>query len=324
MSVRIYQYDYLFDRKNRFNKMIQRLLLTGSTGFFGTHLSGYLSSQDVDLHYLGTKTHDLENYYQIGFDEFDRLPLLLKEIKPEAIIHLAGQTNCDSLDEAFQVNVLFADAIIRSMQISGLENTQLVLIGSAAEYGQITADDLPIKENLSPKPQNYYGFTKFAQTELGKWAIRSGMRVKILRPFNIFGFQMQKHLLIQSVIEQIKQQRQSKLVNLEIGNLTTSRDFIYVNDVVRILWRLLNEPSSEGKIINICTGKPVKVASILQTIEEILGIKFNLIPSKNLIKPNDINVHYGSRVLLDSLIGPYNFTPFEEAMASILRQEGLM
>lgn len=304
--------------------MNRRIIMTGSTGFLGTHLRGLLSGQDVDLHYLGTNRHDLENYHQVGFDEFDKLSLLLKEIKPEAIIHLAGQTNCDSLAEAFKVNVLFADAIIRAMQVSGVENMQLVLIGSAAEYGQISPDDLPIKESLSPKPQNYYGFTKLSQTELGKWAFRSGLRVKILRPFNIFGYQMPKHLIIQSVIEQIKLQKRSKFVNLEIGSLTTSRDFVYVTDVVKILWRLVNEPSAEGEIINICTGEPVKIASILQTIEEILGIKFNFMQSKNLMKPNDINIHYGSKELLDSLIGPYHFTPFKEAMASILRQEGLL
>ena len=304
--------------------MGQRILLTGSTGFLGAHLRGFLSGKDVDLHYLGTNTHDLDNYHQIRFDEFNKLPSLLQEIKPEAVIHLAGQTNCDSLSEAFQVNVLFADAIIRSMQVSGMENTQLLLIGSAAEYGQITSDDLPIKESLSPKPQNYYGFTKLAQTELGKWAIRSGMRVKILRPFNIFGYQMPKHLLIQSVIEQIKQQRQSKQVNLEIGNLTTSRDFIFVTDVVRILWQLLNEPFAEGKIINVCTGKPLQVTAILQTIEKILNIRFNISQSKHLIKPNDISVHYGSTALLESLLGAVDLTPFETAMEMILKQEGLL
>lgn len=304
--------------------MAQRILLTGSTGFLGTHLRGFLSSQNVDIYSLGTNYHDLENYNQIKFDEFNKLPSLLQEIKPEAIIHLAGQTNCDSLSEAFQVNVLFADAIIRSMQVSGIENTQLLLIGSAAEYGQITSDDLPIKESLSPKPQNYYGFTKLAQTELGKWAIRSGMRVKILRPFNIFGYQMPKHLLIQSVIEQIKQQRHSKLVNLEMGNLTTSRDFIYVTDVVRILWKLHNEPSAEGKIINICTGKPVQVTSILQTVEELLNIKFKISQSTLLIKPNDISVHYGSTAMVDSLLGVVDLTPFKTAMENILKQEELL
>jgi nucleoside-diphosphate-sugar epimerase len=304
--------------------MTRRILLTGSTGFLGNHLRTFLSEKDVDLYYLGINHHDLDNYYQIRVEEFHKLPSILQDIKPEAIIHLAGQTNCNSLSEAFTVNVLFADAIIHSMQVSGMNNSQLILIGSAAEYGQITPNDLPIDEALSPKPYNYYGFTKLAQTELGKWAIRIGMRVKILRPFNIFGYKMPKQLLIQSVIEQIKLQNRSKLVNLEIGNLTTSRDFIYVTDVVRILWKLLDEPIAEGKIINVCTGKPIQVASILRTIEESMGIKFNILQSKNLIKPNDINLHYGSRLLLDSLIGRFDFTPFEEAIDLTLKQEGLL
>src|SRR2546423_2806225 len=98
--------------------------------------------------------------------------------------------------------------------------------------------------------------SKFMQTLLGISAASTGSQpIVIARPFNIIGVGMPEHLALASFALQIREIKAgSRPPVIEVGELKSARDFIDVEDVVELYWKLISNDKAYGQIFNVCTG----------------------------------------------------------------------
>ena len=141
--------------------------------------------------------------------------------------------------------------------------------------------------------------------------------VIVVRPFSILGDYMPKTLAIGSFINQLCI---NKSKNLNTGRLDVYRDFLDVRDVIELTWKLMLIKNSYGKVINLCSGKPVMMREIVDFMIENLGLTVNIkenVVTQNL---NNTDIIYGDNQLLHSIIGEFKFISWKNSMKRILKK----
>jgi GDP-4-dehydro-6-deoxy-D-mannose reductase len=291
---------------------VKRALVSGASGFTGKHLVRWLKSQGIATSALSLRGS------QVGDSEF--VADILKRADPDYLFHLAGLTQSDSAEEILRVNVLYAVTLLKAAREANLDDRPLLLVGTAAEYGQISDHDLPITEEMECRPYNVYGASKLAQTLIGLAAAESeGRPVVVVRPFNIIGTGMPGYLALESFrrqIQQIKADGQPPVIR--VGNLNTSRDFIDVEDVVRLYWTVVQNPQAYGQVINLCTGIATPIRALLDLLIQASGLSIEVQCDEACVKEVDIPVHYGSNKKLHRLIGDFRYTPIRRTIEKII------
>ena len=304
---------------------LSKILVTGANGFLGTHLLQFLNDLNLEVHTLGTEKPLIGTYHSIAFNEQSKLKDLIRDVKPDAIFHLAGVSSAHELSKYYEINVVFATNIIEGVKEWGNNNCPILLTGTSAEYGLIEKSDLPIKETTFPRPYNHYGISKLAQTLMGLREAQNGWPLIVVRPFNIIGPRMPDHLVIQSFIRQLIQINQKICPPiLEVGNLSSLRDFVNVSDVVQAMWLLIQNPEAVGEVVNICSGVGTSIEKILSILLEVTQVKVEIRVDPNKVRSIETPVHFGSFEKLKNLTG---FTPksdIKSNMIQILKFEGLM
>jgi len=296
-----------------------KALITGAGGFLGQHLVKFLKKKDCEIYNLGYKP--VKNCFHFPLSNLsDRITIkkTVAKIKPDYLFHLAGSANTSSdIVECFSVNTFFAEYLLDAINYANLQHhTKIVIVGTAAEYGPINEDQLPISESMLPKPETLYGISKLAQTNLASsWQDLKNLLV-IIRPFNIIGSNMPKHLALGSFFEQINSITDKGV--LRTGNLNTERDFIDAVDVVHIMWKLVNNPKAYGEIINLCTGAPVSMKVIVDYLIKYSKRTIKLETERNRMKENDIKLHYGDNSKLKKLIGEYEFISWRKTISGVI------
>jgi GDP-4-dehydro-6-deoxy-D-mannose reductase len=299
-----------------------KILLTGSGGFTGSFFKNFLAKKKAEIFTLGIKNLPNEKHFNISQNfSTEEIKKVILDVSPDYIYHLAGSPIEGSENSLEDLNFKFAKKIILSSKALGKE-VKIILIGSAAEYGIITEDDLPIKETYKPNPFNAYGKAKLKQTEFALENHTSNCKILILRPFNLFGPGMPDFLALGNFANQIIKFKQSadyssKFV-LKTGNIDVSRDYIFIEDFVEIMWLLSQKKKNYGKIFNVCSGESKNIKEILNKMISNSGLKIDLIQDDSRLRNNDIKSHYGcNKKMLTSLMG-YNFTNFEDSLKNLI------
>jgi len=195
------------------------------------------------------------------------------------------------------------------------------MVGTSAEYGAVKTHELPIAETTPTRPYSHYGVSKLAQTQLGLLLSRAGCRLTVVRPFNIIGPGMPDHLVIQSFARQAAEiYKGNRLPILNVGNLDSSRDFIAVNDVVRIYWQLIQTPAARGEVINVCSGKAIKIRELLTDFIATTGLTIDIKVDPERYKPIDVPVHYGDAAKLRGILGSVSYEDLETTLAQIWQE----
>ena len=296
-----------------------KVLITGAGGFCGKHLVPFLKKQGTEVHTLGIKPLASENHHPVtDILDIPGITRILREIHPERIFHLAGITHSSDPTLLYHVNTQFAVALLRSMMDAELFETPILLTGTSAEYGMVSSDQLPIQETLPAHPYSHYGISKLAQT-LAALSMTDHLTVIPVRPFNIIGPGMPENLVVGTfAVQAVKIQKGISAPNLLVGNLASSRDFIDVRDAIQIYWKLMQTPSSYGKLINVCSGKGVIIRDVLLKLLESAGAEAKITEDPLRRKAVDVPAHYGSTEQLQKVIGPFEYTDFEVTLRDII------
>ena len=229
---------------------------------------------------------------------------VFRKVMPDFVFHLAGIIVAEDPVLVYQVNVHYTLNLLRAMMLAGLGAVPILLVGTAAEYGWVDQKELPIREDHRCQPLEHYGISKLAQTLIGMAAAHTGRPVVVVRPGNIVGPGMGGHLVLARAAKQvasIMQRKQEPLV--EMGNLETARDFIDVSDAVRIYWELVQTPVAYGEIVNVCTGNPVAVGSIVERLIALSGTQMDVVSRSQNFKKWDLPVYCGSNDKLKRFLG---------------------
>jgi GDP-4-dehydro-6-deoxy-D-mannose reductase len=245
-----------------------RVLITGARGFSGKHLSQHLSL-DPQLELFGTDQADGDLSDPAFTTE------LLNKIQPQQIYHLAGSfTNDYSTD--YRNNVAATKNILDTLSTLKIP-CRVLLIGSSAEYGDVLPSDNPIREDHPLKPLSFYGLTKVFQTHLMQFYHH--LDLVMGRTFNLCGEGMSPNLFVGRVYHQIYSYKKGEISKISLGSLKPERDYIDIEDAVRYYQTIMNK-GKRGEIYNVGSGRPTKIATLLEEILKKNGLSMEMIEEK--------------------------------------------
>ena len=279
--------------------MKKRVLITGVCGFAGLYMSDYLKHLQPPPDVIGVDVQDgpaasCDSFYKLDLSCKDDVSELIKQSKPDYVIHLAGIFGTEDPLEIYKVNVLSIAALLEATRHYA-PDVVMVTAGSAAEYGHIEPSRVPVDERTSCEPVTPYGLSKLLATQIALYYHRAfSICVMVVRPFQLIGKGVTVRLAPGAFAQQVKQALSKKANVIKVGNLESSRDFLDIHDAVEAIWALCQEPAS-GQVFNLCSGKPTKMSSLLEMMIENCGVKAKVEVDPGRLRGSaDISNIYGS------------------------------
>jgi GDP-4-dehydro-6-deoxy-D-mannose reductase len=283
---------------------VLRVLITGITGFAGSHLAEHLVSRGDEVHGLAherppfTNLAAVKDRVRIHEGDITRLEDVQRALagsRADAVVHLAGMAvpTLAAADPvaAVRVNVLGTAAVLAALEERPA--TRLVLASSADVYG--APDRLPVDEDAPLRPTNVYAATKLAAEALTReLAARHGSPVVILRPANQNGPRQHPGLAASAFAKQIAE-AEAGLAEPVVrhGRLDAERDFLDVRDMARAYSAALG--LAESGTFNVGTGRAVAIAEILDTLLALARI-----PIRAELDPSRVRGGAPTRLALDA------------------------
>lgn len=283
----------------------------------GSHLIDHFDSIGIRVHGTFYKpTTDLREYaHKANLKECDvryyaHLHKLLAEVKPDTIFHLAAQSyptvSVERGQETMETNVTGTINVFESIKEMRRQDPAydpvVVVACSSAEYGSsLTPENVPIKEDVILLPVHNYGISKVAQDLLGyQYFLNDKIRAIRARIFNTTGPRKINDVASDFTKRAVLIEKGAEN-KFRVGNTSTRRAITDVRDLINALI-LLSEKGTAGEVYNISGNKVYLVADIIQIIEQIVGIKFNIDVDQALMRPTDEPIIYGdsSRLMKDT------------------------
>ena len=252
-----------------------RVLITGITGFAGSHLAEHLLSRGDEVHGLAHEdppfpnlaaVHTRVRVHRGDITRLEEVGAAFAAADPDGVVHLAGQAvpTLASADPvaAVEVNVLGTATVLTA--VAGHPRARLVVASSADVYG--APDHEPVDEDAPLRPENVYAATKVAAEALAReLAGRHGAAVIILRPANQNGPRQHPGLAASAFAKQIAA-AEAGIADPVVrhGRLDARRDFLDVRDMARAYAAALR--LNESATFNVGTGTAVSIAEILDIL----------------------------------------------------------
>lgn len=259
--------------------MNQKVVITGAGGFIGAFLTRKLIKKGYKVHaFVRSKKSlwrlkDILSEIKVFEDLLNnkvQLKKTLKKIDPIYVFHLAtygAYPTQQDLDKMIETNIVGTSNILDAL--SGLSCKSIVIAGSSSEYGK---KEKQMVETDHLEPNNFYGATKAAQTQISQaYAATSDLPIIVLRLFNVYGPFEEKGRLVRSVIESVLSKKE---ILLATGK--EARDLIYIEDVVDAFIHAAKSRVKNGSVINIGTGKQTTIRDLAQKVIEITGVKVRI------------------------------------------------
>ena len=252
---------------------MKKVIVTGINGLIGQYIAEPLKKLGFEVYGIGTKDilTDKFNYIKLDINDTVQLEHLFKEIKAEYLIHLAWDTKKGYLDSDSNFDLL-ASSINMLKYFKDNGGKRAIFIGTLAEY---KFTDEPVKEDAELNLQTIYTKCKNSLREISElYCNKHNISFCWCRIFNTYGENEKEYRLFPYIINTLKN---NEKVSINYSQL--EKDYIYAGDAARILALVIN--SDITGIINICSGKGIKLKDLAIIIAEKLG-KLNLLELKEL------------------------------------------
>jgi nucleoside-diphosphate-sugar epimerase len=247
-------------------------LITGGSGFLGRHLLSSVSGgrfPGSDVVAVGRRPPSdwpIEAFRVVDLDDPDHLALVVADLEPSTVFHLAGRTPPASPADYYRSNTLGTVHLLDALRQSG-RACRVVMAGSAAEIGPVPVEALPVAETYPCRPADAYGLSKWLATVAGLSA-RSPVEVVVARVFNPIG----PGLPISQALGRFASllARGSGPLRLAVGNLEARRDFVDARDVALALLALA-ESGEPGNLYHVGTGRSQAIGDGLTRLIALSG-----------------------------------------------------
>ncbi|MBI2028455.1 MAG: GDP-mannose 4,6-dehydratase [Candidatus Levybacteria bacterium] len=293
---------------------MEKALITGITGFVGSHLAEYILKVNKSIKIYGlvrwrspknniSKIQGHINFCYGDLEDYGSLEKILKEVKPDVIFHLAAQSYVDfsfvSPISTLQTNVIGTANLlecIKTLKLKTKYNPIIHICSSSEVYGQVKKNEIPIKETNSFRPASPYAVSKVGEDMLAlqyflSWEIKTirtrmfthegPRRGEVFAPSN---FAKQ--------IAAIEAGHQKPIVM--VGNLKSVRTFMDVRDAVRAYWLLVSK-CTPGEVYNIGGVETMTIGEMLNKLISFSkknDIKVMVDPKR--LRPSDVTLQIPS------------------------------
>jgi len=314
----------------------KKILITGLTGFVGSHLAEYCLNIPGTQIYGTVLSHHLGNELERIKNIKDKIVLLecnltnriavqriLAKAQPDKIFHLAAQsfvpTSWQSPEDTLMNNIMAELNIFESVRELGL-NPVIHIAGSSEEYGLARENEVPIKEENPLRPLSPYAVSKVAQDNLAcQYYYSYGLKTVVTRAFNHEGPRRGEQFVTSDFAKQIaKIEKNKQEPVIFVGNLDAKRDYSDVRDIVDAYW-LATEKCKFGEPYNICSGKNWTIKSVLDFLiskSTKKNIKAKQVPEK--MRPSDVPILLGDCSKFKKATGWEPKIPFEKTLEDTL------
>ncbi len=221
----------------------------------------------------------------------------VERARPDVIYHLAGWAltaqSWSHPARTIIVNTAGTANLLQAAVEGG--GPRVVAVTSAEIYGTVGRDDLPITEATQPDPHHPYGVSKWAASRLIPlfWQ-RFRLPVVEARPFNHIGPRQELGFVVPDFASQLAAIKLGmRPPTISVGNLSAERDLTDVRDVVRA-YRLLAEDGGPGEAYLVCSGQPVSIRYLLNTLVELGEVDVEVRQDPERMRPSDTPILFGS------------------------------
>jgi dTDP-glucose 4,6-dehydratase len=273
----------------------KKILVTGSDGFIGSHLTEELVLQGYDVRafvlynsfnswgWLDDLPKDIRNSVDV-FSGDVRDPHGVKKAMEgcSVVLHLAALIaipySYHSPDTYVDTNIKGTLNILQAAR--ELEIEKVVHTSTSEVYG--TARFVPITEEHSLQGQSPYSATKIGADQLAMSFYHAfNTPVSIIRPFNTYGPRQSARAIIPTVITQIASGRRE----IKLGALHPTRDFNYVADTVRGFIAMAHSDTAVGEVVNIGSNYEISIGETVKLIAEVMGVSVSIITEQERLRP---------------------------------------
>ncbi|ELZ39418.1 NAD-dependent epimerase/dehydratase family protein [Halorubrum tebenquichense] len=245
--------------------MSENVLITGGTGFIGSHLVRELNTNNRRVTVLARERDATEHFssdVQSIFGDVTFRNTLPSFEQFDAVFHLAGVVSVSGSirnpQQTFSVNTTGTQNVLEQCRIDDVDH--FVYLSSASIYGE--PDRLPISEEHPIQPTHPYAATKAAGENLVQgYGAAYGIETTIIRAFTVYGPGQTEQNLIPTVIRQAQTKDR-----IQLGNMEPTRDFIHVSDLVRAVEMLTTQEEPKYEIYNVGSGQEHSVGEVVETI----------------------------------------------------------
>lgn len=257
--------------------MRKEILLIGGSGFLGLNL---IKSLENNKNYRITsvsrtrpknlKKNKNFSFIKADFSNFYQIKKSLKKKKFNFIINFGGNINHDNQKQIERSHFKLCSNLVKFFSKKKVD--LFIQAGSSMEYG---ATKSPNFENFKCKPKSYYGISKLKSTQLLK---KSGLNYIVLRLYQIYGPHQKINRLIPIAINQLLNNK-----DFNVSSGVQSRDFLFVDDFIKLIKKILLSKKPHKGIYNVGSGKPFTVKQILEKIKKLIKlgkINYNVVKMK--------------------------------------------
>ena len=309
------------------------VLITGITGFAGSHLADYILENHPDAQVYGMVrwrsrmeniVHIEDRIHLIEGDLKDMASLkrCLAKAQPDRIFHLAAQSfvptswNCPA--ETFAINAVGQINLFEAVLSLGI-SPKIQIAGSSEEYGLVNSNEVPMKETNPLRPLSPYAVSKVAQDLLGWQYFKSyGMKIVRTRGFNHTGPRRGNVFICSNFAKQIVEiEKKKRKPIMHVGNLEAKRDFTDVRDMVFAYWLSL-EKGELGEVYNLGRGKTYSIQEILDMLLAISGAVVKIEVDRDRLRPSDVPVLLSDSSKFKKLTGWEPQIPFNQSLQDLL------
>lgn len=310
---------------------MKKALITGITGFAGSHMAEFLLKQGIEVYGICRWRANRENIVHLNgkiklieADLLDphSLESLMFEVKPDFIFHLAAQSfvaaSWTSPAVTLEINVVGSANLFEAVRRAQID--PLIQIAcSSEEYGLVKPSEVPIKETNPIRPLSPYGVSKAAMDFLGFQYFQSyEMKIFRTRGFNHTGPRRGEVFAESSFAKQIAEAEKGKREPiLYVGNLDAQRDYTDVRDMVRGYFFAATK-GEPGEVYNICSGKAWKISKVLDYLISLSKVKVKVEEDPARMRPSDVQILLGDNSKFRRQTGWKTEIPIETTLKDLL------
>ena len=317
---------------------MSRILITGVTGFVGSHMADFIIQNRPDADIYATKRwhlskmdnvrHIQNRIHWLDCDLTDPVStrIAFDKAAPDRVFHFAAESfvspSWNNPHRYMAVNYNGTVNLLEAMRTTG-STARLLIPGSGEEYGEIEESELPIRETSVLRPVNPYAVTKIAQDLIGFVYNRSyGLNVIRTRAFNHEGPRRENVFGIPWYAYQIARVEAGlQEPELRVGHIDDRRNFTHVADIVRAYW-LAMEKLPPGELFLLGSEDERSIHTFRAALEQLIGmsktpgIAYRIDPE--FVRPTQVPRLIGDMSRFRALTGWEAEIPYEKILSDTL------